>query len=487
VPAIIKPAQISWRHPIVKLDARAAQKPGLRQFGQVAQYLAPLFSTGLLASFYLATPGALTYSGLAFYSLLGLALGLTPTRGLAKSLRIAGAERRTGEETEKLRLANQQVDVLQGEKTTAEGKAAMHAQEEAKLRELVGKLQGRMSSMISKLKEFGVQENEFNEETFDGHNVFVKKLGQGGMGIVVLVKNLDLKGKLQVWKILLPAALKDPMALERFKSCEATIMANLDNNHNLVRFFDLFHIPRATGLELLRRSQLEEYESLKAVADSLPEEWPCIKMEYIQSPNLETVLTQNSRLDQGTAVKLASDIARTLQYVGRHNVIHRDLKPENIFIVPDEDQPDNWTVKIMDFGLAKETSLTEKKASLTMVGSPMGTPYYMSPEQWAGAPDIDWRTDQFALGVILFQMISGQLPFQGDQQLQVQALFYSSVATQILNEPPPDLRLFDDKIPDRLRETVEKMLAKRKEARFGSWDAVLDALDHSFRGSPLRA
>ncbi|MFA4844718.1 MAG: serine/threonine-protein kinase [Candidatus Margulisiibacteriota bacterium] len=483
MPAIIKPAQISWwRHSIVKLDARAAQKPGLRQFGQVAKYLTPVFSSGLLASFYLATPGALTYSGLALYSLVGLALGLTPTRGVTKSLRLAGAERR---KTEELRLANQQLDDLQGEKTAVEEKAARYAQEETKLRKLVGELQGRMSSMVNKLKEFGVQENEINEETFDGHNVFKRMLGFGGMAVAILVKNVDMDVE-KVFKMPRPELLGNPLLLARFKGGEAKAMLTL-NHQNVVRFFTLSYMKRETYLELLRRSGPEmeaEAESLKMSLSNIPEDIPYIEMEYVKGRDLSEVISAGV-LETVLALKLAKDIAETLWYVGSKGIIHRDLKPGNIFLIPDEYQPGSFTIKIGDFGLAKQTDPSANKASinLTQMGVVMGTPQYMSPEQASGLP-VDWRTDQYALGVILYEMLTGFLPYRGgtimmDQQ-KVREYIY-----KILSEPPVDIRTIRDDIPESLAKVVHKMLEKERDKRFPTWEACVFALQSAAFSSAI--
>jgi serine/threonine-protein kinase len=144
-------------------------------------------------------------------------------------------------------------------------------------------------------------------------------------------------------------------------------------------------------------------------------------------------------------------VAEALGYAHRQNVVHRDIKPANIMYELDSD-----TVKVTDFGIARITDSSKTKTGLVL-----GTPSFMSPEQIAGKK-VDGRSDLYSLGVMLFQMLTGVLPFRGDSMAE---LMY-----KIANEEAPDIRIIRPEIPERLANVVALSLAKRPEARYQNGD-----------------
>jgi len=274
------------------------------------------------------------------------------------------------------------------------------------------------------------------------------RLSQGGMGVVYKAKHVHLDTLVAVKILLQP---QDPVAQRRF--LEEAKMASLVKHPNTVYIADF-------GLLADGRTYLV--------------------MELLIGPTLAQTISEGA-MDPLRTCKIAQQIATGLQAVHDHGVVHRDLKPENIFLVEQTGQKD--FVKIVDFGIALRAShslkqeqievLVAKRAAepsdhsgrLTEVGSVLGTPLYMSPEQ-ASASEVDARADQYALGCILYEMLTGQVPFEGATPTSL--LFKHVTAT-----PPPLLmrnpRL---KITRALEAIVMRLLAKHKEQRFPSMKEV---------------
>ncbi|MFQ5653017.1 MAG: serine/threonine protein kinase, partial [bacterium] len=172
----------------------------------------------------------------------------------------------------------------------------------------------------------------------------------------------------------------------------------------------------------------------------------------------EVYKAEDTKLKRDVAIKfLPRQIAAGLQTAHKKGVVHRDIKSANIMIT-DEDQ-----VKIMDFGLAKLAGQT----MLTKSGTTLGTVAYMSPEQARGEK-VDQRTDIWSFGVVLYEMLTGQLPFKGDYE---QAVMYS-----IMNEEPEPIAEFRSDVPLKLQQTVDKALQKKPDDRFKEMKAVLKDL-----------
>ncbi|WP_332814844.1 CHASE2 domain-containing serine/threonine-protein kinase [Ramlibacter sp.] len=176
-----------------------------------------------------------------------------------------------------------------------------------------------------------------------------------------------------------------------------------------------------------------------------------IAMEFLRGKDLTDFCKDGQLLPVPRVLSIVARVAEALAYAHRQNVVHRDIKPANIMYESDSD-----TVKVTDFGIARITD-----SSKTRTGLVLGTPSFMSPEQIAGKK-VDGRSDLYSLGVMLFQMLTGVLPFRGDSMAE---LMY-----KIANEEPPDIRLVRREIPDRLAAVVALALAKKPEARYQDGD-----------------
>ena len=174
-----------------------------------------------------------------------------------------------------------------------------------------------------------------------------------------------------------------------------------------------------------------------------------IAMEFLKGSDLADFCKPGQLLPVPRVLGIAARVAEALGYAHRQNVVHRDIKPANIMYEPESDM-----VKVTDFGIARITD-----SSKTRTGLVLGTPSFMSPEQIAGKK-VDGRSDLYSLGVMLFQMLTGVLPFRGDSMAE---LMY-----RIANEEAPDLRVLRPELPERLARIVSLALAKAPEARYQS-------------------
>jgi serine/threonine-protein kinase len=172
-----------------------------------------------------------------------------------------------------------------------------------------------------------------------------------------------------------------------------------------------------------------------------------IAMEFLKGRDLVPYTKAGALLEQSKVTSIVARVADALSYAHGNNVVHRDIKPANIMYEPESDQ-----VKVTDFGIARITD-----SSRTKTGMVLGTPSYMSPEQLAGKK-IDGRSDIFSLGVTLYQMVSGHLPFEGDSMAQL--MF------RIANEPHPDVRTYNPDVPAALAAIIDRALAKDISVRY---------------------
>lgn len=184
-----------------------------------------------------------------------------------------------------------------------------------------------------------------------------------------------------------------------------------------------------------------------------------IVMEYVAGGTLRGLLNQHGRLPETTAAQLASEVADALAYAHAHGVIHRDIKPQNILLTED------GTVKVADFGIAR----TLDAPTLTRTGSVMGSAQYLSPEQARGDP-AGPSSDLYALGVMLFEMLAGRVPFEGDSAV--------SIALKHLGEPPPDLARIRPGVSKSTAAIVAQLLVKADGNRYPSASALAADLRH---------
>jgi serine/threonine-protein kinase len=191
---------------------------------------------------------------------------------------------------------------------------------------------------------------------------------------------------------------------------------------------------------------------------------PYMAMELIEGEALNEVMARGP-LPVRDALVLGVQLAKALHYAHGKGIVHRDIKPSNIMLMPD-----GRTVKVMDFGIAHLASTTG--AQHTRVGDVLGTPQYMSPEQTKGAK-IDGRSDLFSVGIILYQMLTGKPPFQGDSVV--------ALAMKIANEEPVPIEKLRPELPQGVRRIVERCLAKAPERRFQSGSELAEAITAALR------
>ena len=253
------------------------------------------------------------------------------------------------------------------------------------------------------------------------HYKITEKLGEGGMGEVYLADDIKLDRKVAI-KFLPQHLTKDKDNVERFER-EAKAAASL-NHPNIVTIYDV----------------LEEGDQL------------CIVMEYVDGKSLRDVINEyNLGLDK--IIDVIRQISEGLSKAHKAGIVHRDIKPENILI--DQDA----RVKILDFGLAKLKGVSK----LTKETSTVGTIHYMSPEQIRGG-EVDQRSDIFSLGVVLYEILAGDVPFKGDYD---QAVAYSIQSEEF--EPIDDISPEHD-------EMLHKFLAKNPNNRYQNMDELLKEL-----------
>jgi serine/threonine protein kinase/Tfp pilus assembly protein PilF len=254
------------------------------------------------------------------------------------------------------------------------------------------------------------------------HYKVIEKLGEGGMGEVYLAEDTKLNRRVAL-KFLPVQYASDKEFKERFKR-EAQAAAAL-NHPNVITVYEV-----------------AEYQNI-----------PYIAMEFVEGESLKDLIGKKE-LSIGEVLDVTLQISDGLAAAHQAGIIHRDIKPQNILMGKDH------RVKICDFGLAKlKTDVT-----LTQTGSTLGTVAYMSPEQAQGK-EIDQRSDIFSLGVILYEMIAGRLPFRGDHE--------AAVIHSILNDMPEPLARYKSNLPEGLQRIVDKAMEKNREMRYQHADDLL--------------
>lgn len=196
---------------------------------------------------------------------------------------------------------------------------------------------------------------------------------------------------------------------------------------------------------------------------------PFIVFEFLEGRDLGKLLHEQGVLDITRAVHIARQCCLGLAAAHARSIVHRDLKPDNIFLVRGEDGRD--VVKLLDFGISKflEPTPGVARPPTTVEGSGIGTPYYMSPEQMGGIRDVDARADIWAMGIVLFEMLTGEVPFRASN--------LTALALQVVSEKVPKIRERRLGVPAELEAIVEKALSKDRAGRFQSILEMADALE----------
>ncbi len=255
-----------------------------------------------------------------------------------------------------------------------------------------------------------------------------KLLGQGGMGAVYQAYDLDLNRTVAL-KLVRPELMVHPEAMQRFK--QELLLASKISHRNILRIHDLGDV---AGTKF-------------------------ISMAFVDGSDLHHILQSQGKLTIERTLSISKQLCAALDAAHSESVVHRDMKPQNIMLDKDDH------VYVSDFGLAKSI---ESEGGMTMTGELLGTPRYMAPEQIECKP-VDGRTDLYALGLIMYEMLTGDVPFQAESTFQ---LMYKRA-----NEAPPEPKAANPDIPDWLNQVVMKCLERDPARRYASARAILNDLE----------
>ncbi len=272
------------------------------------------------------------------------------------------------------------------------------------------------------------------EEILGNRYKIIQEIGSGGMAWVYLAEDLIERVRVAA-KVLYPQFSEDISYIQRFNR-EAKLAINLNEPH-IVRVLD--------------------YGATRDIHYLI--------MEHIEGRDLLEILEERGPLPYEEVLNIASQVARALEHASQQGIVHRDIKPQNLMVTAD------GTVKVCDFGIARAVALP----SLTQSGF-VGSPYYISPEQAMGE-HVDVRSDIYSLGIVMYQMLSGKLPFDAKSPW--------SIISQHIASKPPSLRLSNTDLPEAVEQLVNKAMAKRPEDRFQTPAELTQAVEDVLSGKEI--
>jgi len=274
----------------------------------------------------------------------------------------------------------------------------------------------------------------------------VRKIGEGGMGAVYEGEHVLIKRRVAI-KCLHSQFATNPEIVARFH--REALAATSIGHQNIIEVTDMGRFDDGSVFMVL---------------------------EFLLGRDWSDDIDNDGAQPLGKTLHILDQVCDALTAAHAKGIIHRDLKPENIYLIERGNDPD--FVKVLDFGISKFKDTAGGGKGMTQTGTTLGTPYYMAPEQAQGKKDIDNRADIYSLGVILFQALTGQYPFDDES--------YPMLVLKICTEPPPPLRLYRPDLPEELELLCAKLLAKDPNERFPDCESLKAALQqfHSVQDTP---
>src|SRR5262245_9545345 len=281
------------------------------------------------------------------------------------------------------------------------------------------------------------------QQALGSHYLVERELGGGAMSRVFVAQDISLGRRIVVK--MLPREMAAAVSVERFRR-EIQVAASLVHPH----IVPLLSAGDAHGI-------------------------PYYTMPFVDGESLRARIQRDAGVPLATALRLAAGVASALDYAHRRGIVHRDIKPDNILI-------HDGHALVTDFGIARAITEAATKTSLTDAGLVLGSPVYMSPEQITGQPELDGRSDIYALGCVLYEMIAGTPPFTGPTA--------QAVLIRHLNDPAPGLRTSHPEVPESIDRILAAALAKDRSQRFATAADLAAALDAPYAvavAAPTRA